>query len=667
MIRLRAVFLFLICVLVDINRGEIDLEGFRPTFNFEPYEQDWVMNNSALTIASSTYNPSSHTSKWISRLFGDEAIFHNRTYSGRAGAPLTPQEKRDRSKLFAEHFRLPPEALLPSCSFEFLTYALVDYDHPLSHYYMYTAPSVGLASLTFDALPRSKDFAHAEKWACYYRGMYEFTVKRLMVLPLTHWPVFVYCPAPRYDHSCLNLLSRYQERLKTASLASPVSYTPQGTRQLNPRRAVLPVRLKLEMVHSSFETAFNLDINNIARRSFQQHSAPPLYTPYQPLAPAVEAQRRKKDTRAVCVVIPYTAKLGERQSVNNAMAFDFVRYYNRLGFHVAIYDRGGINRDRIFQSDYAKAQRKANGDKDDSFRFSYFNYTALERLLPQLKYFSADGVDSGMLSKVVVRADVDKRLTYTHCRAQLQHLYGIEDVFIADFDEFLYCPRAPATATGQKQYLDRYLAHLKGRGVEQLVVKQRVLVPRTADLHDNNMTKCLLQQVRDAHTYLQHGDSNASGILANPNPSLFHCLSRFEYGIKMFFDKSLHMSSACPFTSFHFASHLRLYDCYANSYLSASRSRKNYTVGGCSIVHLTTRPMHYNRSHPFDVAQAQKRPSEVFHILTDTSAATYDSANLDRGDDSARDVGVAATDTEAEAEAEEVADKAERQAVTEGP
>ena len=130
-------------ILSSVDSGSLDVDDFLP------YPQQWVINTSSLSVASVIYNPSSFTSPWVRRLLGEEAIFHNRSYTNYAGAHLKAREKYERAKVFSQFFSLPIESRVSSCSFELLTYGLVDYDHPLSHYYMYTAPSVGKATLTF--------------------------------------------------------------------------------------------------------------------------------------------------------------------------------------------------------------------------------------------------------------------------------------------------------------------------------------------------------------------------------------------------------------------------------------------------------------------------------------------------------------------------------------
>ena len=44
---------------------------------------------------------------------------------------------------------------------------------------------------------------------------------------------------------------------------------------------------------------------------------------------------------------------------------------------------------------------------------------------------------------------MDKDYTYTHCRFEANSLLGITNVLVADFDEFLFCPRGKALLGSQ--------------------------------------------------------------------------------------------------------------------------------------------------------------------------------------------------------------------------
>lgn len=590
-------------------------------FKYDYKEQEWYINTSALTVSSITYNPSSKYSDWVSRLFGEQAIFHNRSFSKRAGAYLLPEEKFDRSRIFKEHFQLPPEAILPSCSFEIMGFALVDFDHPISHYYMHTAPSVGVGKLSFQFPSDSSSEPPIDTWKCYYRAMYEFTAKKLLLLPVVHWPIFIYCPAPKHDYSCLNVHDWYKrsliakvmekniphdeasKKLSSQELAAKLQFSDRsfdGFRhykhliQSSIGELLLPAQLDLFLMHGTWTNQLQLDMMNIVRKP-------------------------KSNSRAICAVIPYTATDSVRKDINDGMAYDFIRYYNRLGFKVVIYDRDGVNYDHIMHGAYSQIQ----GDDSSQFDLLYYNFTVLQRLIPGISKFEAENVDSIKLSKVVVRGDIDKRLTYTYCRTHLRQTFGIEEVLVIDYDEFLYCPRAPPTIIGQKQYLDEYFTQIRNQGVEQLFLKQRVLVSGASS---KNMTECLISQVNQAASLFadQKRKQNAGLALSTISretdrnrviPSIFHCLSPFQFGVKMFFDKALHMGHACPYTSFHFSAYLRFVDCYVNSFQSASRVKRQYDQGGCSLIHITSRPNHYNRSHIFDLREVEGKSNEIYAML----------------------------------------------------
>jgi hypothetical protein len=671
--------------------------AFIDELEFKRYDQPWFINSSALTIASVTYNPTYSKSSWINRLFGQEAIFHNRTYRNRVANPLTPDEKRERTKVFSDFFRLPPEAVLPPCSIEILAYALVDHDHPITHEDMYLSPSTGKATLHFFntiKLPKTID----SSWTCYYRAMYEFSPSPLILLNINHWPVFLYCPAPNYDQSCLNLvtlhrktlvyhidhLKQQQQQQQQSSFKINDDNTGNKNDQLDSlnqlmkrasKLSLLHVQVDFLLQHTIWTTHFTIDLINSIHKSqlkdfdyyYDQHrssyttttsnttSSTPYdttsSTPYDTTSSSSPSQsrERRRPKKAICTVIPYSVSESQRQSINNILLYEFIRYHSHLDFQLLIFERqGGAHYSSLSHHPYVLLQEAVTRDKPGSIprsrsrsttRFDemmkhvdYYNYTVLQKLLPGLDYYKASQVDRNKLSKTIVLGDIDKRLTYTYCRFVAKQRYHIEDVFILDYDEFLYCPRVVPTRSTrdtpdseirdspdsvtrlQRSYIDSYFAYMKAKGIEQLIMKQRVVASKT-----NNMTDCLLQEIHRSSTLLQQlqlqPSSNTSTSTSPLSlPSLFHCIGAFQFLIKTYFDKCMHFGHLCPFTAFHYASYLRYYDCHLNSYMTGSRYRRNHSLSGCSLIHITTKPSAYNRSHSYDHHLVQSLESELIAI-----------------------------------------------------
>jgi hypothetical protein len=180
------------------------------------YEQPMFLNTSTISITSITFNPSHHHSEWIPRLFDYEAVFHNRSYDANSPKRLSPKEKKERTRIFQENYQLPSEFLTPTCSIEMLGFAVVTEQDPLAFSSTKNGPSMGTADLTFflqenDILNDNKLTAREqpEKWKCVYRAMYDNidVLNNFKILPNHFWPVFIYCPAPNHDSSCLNLVN----------------------------------------------------------------------------------------------------------------------------------------------------------------------------------------------------------------------------------------------------------------------------------------------------------------------------------------------------------------------------------------------------------------------------------------------------------------------------
>jgi hypothetical protein len=683
------------------------------------YAQPMFLDVSRLSIASITYNPTHVHSQWVTRLFGNEAIFYNRSEDIKSPKPVTTQEKVLRSENFHKKFRLPPEYSLPTCSIEMLGYAVVTEEPPLSFAYSVNDPSIGKADLTFllneddflrmdqpsELRSRSsgtKEPLERENWQCLYRAMYDNTgiLNNLKLRPHHHWPVFIYCPAPNYDNSCINLVNTYRLKLKKimakelqkkfrinekdfteftagsagnnpkSSLAVEVSgwrrrlqESRQFPRLINALNAMTNLQLmglrsfyitpgyginrdflmktfkgylgveeivfprKPTLTQEMMTTAKkggdegeelflneNYPSNDrteqkkaagafvfpsiflSAKLSFHFHETTgTTWTNHLEIDLLNDARKTRSEELAVCSIIPYVSSDDVKAEINGAMIYDYIRYYTKLGYKIMLFDRNGRHSDSIFHSSYAARTSKEFGSFENVL---YYNYTILQLLKGypiDVKYENDIG-----LSPAVVYTDYDKRYTYTYCRFALKHLYGIENVLINDFDEFLYCPRGTANAQKQKEYQKSYFRHLRKNGIEQLFMKQRVIVSKEPDLKE-----CFQRQV----------DITKTPSKLTQNVSIFECLAPFEYEIKSFFDKTLHFAHVCPYTHYHYTSYLRYFDCFANTYLTATKKKRLYAKNGCSMVHLTTRPQTYNRTVPKVYGDSFKSQVNEIHQL----------------------------------------------------
>jgi hypothetical protein len=692
----------------------------RPEVEFV-YDQPMFLNASTLSISSITYNPNSVQSLWIQRLFGSDAIFYNRTVDTlKSPKSVRKEEKLERVLNFQRHYKLPPEFVLPSCSIEMLGYAHVTGEAPFSFEAAKQAPTIGKAQLTFslddgndeNGVKSNRTSKGTETWNCVYRGMEDNLglFDKIRIRPRSYWPVFLYCPAPNYEDSCLNLLNIYRVKLKRLlarelqvlykvreedilktmknnkmgverslrgqTADEQIGNEPETSQTLAERKAFMLYKRSLRMVSAITNTHllgvrsfymlpgfaisknFVLDVFrnvlNIPKgatfakslkqktfkagtsdyfvnrpfNSFTNHQDPdetareqgkfviPNILHSAKLSVRLEksvwevpveidlinnARKTRSEQLAVCSIIPYVSSDDVKAEINGAMIYDYIRYYTKLGYKIMLFDRNGRHYDSIFHSSYAARTSKEFGSFENVL---YYNYTMLQLLQGYQEEIKYENDQSKVLgaAHAVVTTDYDKRYTYTHCRFAFKHLYGIENVLINDFDEFLYCPRGTTDLQKQKQFQKSYFTHMRLNGVEQLFMKQRVIVSKEPDLK-----KCLQRQVDLTKDPLQ--------LQSNPNASIFECITAQKFEVKALFDKVLHFAHACPYTHYHFSSNLRHVDCFANSYLSATQKMRVYSNNGCSLIHLTTRPAAYNRTHTNKPKDYMSSVSEIHTLL----------------------------------------------------
>ena len=70
--------------------------------------------------------------------------------------------------------------------------------------------------------------------------------------------------------------------------------------------------------------------------------------------------------------------------------------------------------------------------------------------------------------------DDDKQYTLTHCRFEAKASHGLEDILIVDFDEFLFCPKAGATAASQMSWFHTLLRNYKHQGKDSSIAMIRI-------------------------------------------------------------------------------------------------------------------------------------------------------------------------------------------------
>jgi hypothetical protein len=474
-----------------------------------------------LTLTSFRPNlPGSPPSEWVDRIFGSRAV-HNRDL-------LSKDRDNTSSEAFSsfrENFKLPPYAINPPCSVEILGFVRLNQEKPFIVMNRLQL-IVGNATMTLGLA--------TDPWPCFYRPSFE-----RWRLSKFYWSVFIYCPA--FSENACQSLSTSKRSI----------------------RGVVSMDLETTRWQSKF-----------VANNFQPHQQ----VKYK--LPSIS----DKNAMAVCLAIPYTTTDPKKEIVNGAMIFEWVQYYSLLGFKVIIYDKNGANRQHIMNSEYGNAQ----GKKQNQWlaNIVYHPNTILGLLDKQrasLKYDN-DNKDRAMtrddlqdLLAIETYTDDDKTATLTHCRFEASAMYGIDNVLVADFDEFIYCPNAASTFVGQRNWIDNLVTKYRAENIDQLNFLQ---VWTAAKLKAGNYTTPMACM----HDKVMRGQS------------LFECFAGFNYPVRTFHTgKSMHLGHKCPLTDFHSS-------CSSSDCSCLTAYPGPYTIHKiipaeerCFYLHLSSHPSDYMR------------------------------------------------------------------------
>jgi hypothetical protein len=540
-----------------------------------------------LTITSVLYNPTSHVSDWVDKIFGSKAIINKKNdYGYNLGPrPLTDSEIVDRYIRFKRNFALPHYALWPACSLEFLGFVANSEDGQFSPSIRYGA-FVGNATVVIKE--RSID------WRCFYRPVYENWREEKNYSKPNYWGVIFFCPSPN-STECSNL---EQSMLNTSDFEAPyrhslnesgiVSLTTPAGDEWRTGFLSRPFISKDER-YTTFDQSYNTQNNG------------------QPHNVSGYVMAKAKSAHAVCLSIPYTSTDTAKASANGAILLEWIRYYSSIGFKVLVYDRDGANYQHIFNSSYGVSQniRIPRG------KLVYHPYTIRGLLDASRKGLTYDNTEAEILNDK--QADDqrrgrfesqghDKVQTLTHCRFEAKALYNIDTVLVVDYDEFLYCPVVPPTARAQGGWINNLLSHMKAIGVSQLEFTQRVVLNKT-----ESPRNCVVDK-------------------ASKGESIFDCFSSYVYYNGAHSLKSAHLDHSCPLTGYHNAcpsDHSpRSHDCLCHTRLMKSnnwRPFENRRGRECALVHLSTNIASYGRpEYAFsdeETAEALKSRLEIGTLL----------------------------------------------------
>lgn len=516
-----------------------------------------------LTITSVLYNPTSHVSDWVDKIFGSKAIINKKNDFGYdlGPQPLSDSEIIDRFSRFHRNFALPHYALWPVCSLELLGFVLNSEDGQFSPSIRYGA-FVGNATVIIE--DRQID------WNCFYRPVYENWREEKNYSKPNYWGVMFFCPSPNstqcsnLEQSILSISDVEDSYVHSLNESGIVSLTTPGGDKWRTSFLSRPFISKEERY-----TTF--DNNNTPHNYSKPHNI------------SSHVMVKPKIMHAVCLSIPYTSTDTAKAAANGAILLEWIRYYSSIGFKVLVYDRDGANFHHIYNSSYGASQniRIPRG------RLVYHPYTIrglLDASRKGLTYDNTEGEISNDIEAENQRVGRfesqghDKVQTLTHCRFEAKALYSIDIVLVVDYDEFLYCPVVPPTARAQGGWINNYLTHMKAIGVSQVEFTQRVVVNKTASPRD-----CVVDK-------------------ASKGQSIFDCFSSYIFYNGAHSVKSAHLDHSCPLTGYHNAcppTHSpRSHDCLCHTRLMKSnnwRPFENRIGRECALVHLSTNIASYGR------------------------------------------------------------------------
>lgn len=522
----------------------VDLEQTIKTFN---------VNSSSVTITSFVYQPlGGMKSEWVDRVLGAKSIHYvmEPNVSPFTRNSLSHEEIKKRTQQIKSSFQLPEYALWPSCSIEMLGFGLLGVSDPVNHRH---SAGVGKAEITVGG----------ETWACFYRAMFENWRRENDVTAPNFWALFYYCPAPQLQRSCEALNKLVKDK-------GPKGY--------------ISVNMTMHLKKVDWTTKF--EVKPIDRSQ------------------VVKAALAMPTPVSVCVSVPYTTSDAVKAEANGALLSEWIRYYSMLGMKVIIYDRDGANKKYIFKNNKYKVSQGINMTKYS--RVVYHEYTIRGLLDPSrsgLRYDNTEPVtgQAQRLSRYESQGH-DKALTLTQCRFESKALYGLDNVLVVDFDEFLYCPRAGPSADRQAKFITSYMQEKQMLGIEQILFPQRLVLNITVSPRD-----CVVDQVK-------------------VGKSVFDCFAPYEYYMGGHSVKSLHLGHKCPFTGYHQACASpdapRAYNCVCNSmnvHSNPTRPYKELKESECSVLHLSTNAGSYRADvyewESPEAEEAAKKKNNIWKVV----------------------------------------------------
>lgn len=456
---------------------------------------------------------------------------------------------------------------------------------------------------------------------CYYRGLYSNA--RDADVPGAYWTVMFYCPVPTTRQGdCKSFEAQYEGgkdvtfkltmHLQEVKWHSTIVTYHDGTRANKPPPHRPP--------------DYHASIYEDGSSSIVQHSH----------------LHELHESMAICTTWPFTTSDKKKVLINQAMVYEFMRYYANLGIKVIVYDREGGNAAGYANSAYARANPQRGRYRHALDRHVvYHNYTIHEVLqAPEIaagvkaEYLKTRG-DTETSKREEIHREMfnnDRGLTYSHCRFEARNKYGITRVIAADYDEFLFCKQAAATPRSQAAYMHAYLNQLEREGLDQAMFGKTTVAPRTyvaLKKQAPSVKECLANEIQKNIMLMKSG-ANIDGLIKRKETSdyhnysfvqsvtgvgpsaeignIFNCYSSLDFIDEIPNVKSVHLNNGCPFNCIHhacvpFESEYKGYDCICTT--------KRLTT--CDFVHLSAVQNKFGFTK-YDEEEKMKKYSELYFI-----------------------------------------------------
>lgn len=490
------------------------------------------INNTALSVTSLQYNPFNSPSDWVDNLLGSRAHFIPDRHLVPYPSKYDEIRKLNMTPSISE--------LNPECSFEILGYVRLDVQNPILRHNKELAPILGRARL----IHRTE---RMHRWKCYWRVIFGHFEDMDYDLGDTFTSVVFFCPVPAHK----------QQKQMCDSLMKYYEFSAVNTYE---------IRMTIQDPNTKKQVEW---VNRFrAWTRFEDKVGPPPED-------ILNENHQVNPQLAMCLSIPYTSSKPEKTIGNGALLAEFIRYYTTLGFKVFVYDRDGMNKIHLQNSPYMIA-------RNITLDYVYYNYTIrglLDKGTTGLRYDNELEVHQPVIREI---QDWDKTLTNTHCRFEVKAVHQIENVMVADFDEFLYCPEAEASFASQKRNLHAMIRYLDRLKFAQISFPQRWIMNLTSSPRD-----CMIEY-------------------AKKGKSVFDCFGPYKYVAGGFNSKSLYLGHKCVATDFHYA-------CSNGPYNHNCLCQFDTQHARCNMIHLSSQLERYMWSFSReDRVRAKYSKNELF-------------------------------------------------------